>query len=139
MQNPSTCDYECNKAQKVSEYLDIKNCSCEKRLVGKLVLECEDEILNTTETLFNDNKVASAKNNCLIYTISLLIICLLLLFVICVNSSYYYTKYQLKQLFNNISVKLGKTEYNKYIIKWRIITIKNIHILKIVHVIISMT
>ena len=41
---------EWNKECKIDEYLDIKNCSWEKRLVGKLVLECEDEILNTSET-----------------------------------------------------------------------------------------
>ena len=44
MWNPSTCDCECNKACKIDEYLDIKNCSCEKCLIGKLLLECEDEI-----------------------------------------------------------------------------------------------
>ena len=43
------CDCECNKTCKIDKYLDIKNCSCEKRLVGKLVFECEREILNTTE------------------------------------------------------------------------------------------
>ena len=31
------CDCEYNKACKIDEYLDIKNCSCEKRLIGKLV------------------------------------------------------------------------------------------------------
>ena len=39
MCNPSTCDCECNEAYKIDEYLDIKNCSCEKRLIGKLVLQ----------------------------------------------------------------------------------------------------
>ena len=39
--NLSTCDCECNKACKIDEYLDNKNCLCEKRLIGKLVLECE--------------------------------------------------------------------------------------------------
>ena len=48
--NPSTCDCECNKASKIYEYLDIKTCSCKNRLIGKLVLACEDEILSTTET-----------------------------------------------------------------------------------------
>ena len=52
--NPSTCDCECNKACNFDEYLDIKNCSCKKRLIGKLVLECEDETSNTTVTLLND-------------------------------------------------------------------------------------
>ena len=36
--NLSTCDCHCNKACKIDEYLDIKNCSCEKRLIGNLVL-----------------------------------------------------------------------------------------------------
>ena len=46
----------CNKACKTDVYLDIKNYSYEKVLVGKLVLECEDEMFNTTETLLNDKK-----------------------------------------------------------------------------------
>ena len=50
MWNPSTCDCECNKAYKVDDYLYIENCSCQKRLIGKLGLQCEDEISNTIET-----------------------------------------------------------------------------------------
>ena len=30
MENPSACDYECNKACKVDKYLNTKNCSCKK-------------------------------------------------------------------------------------------------------------
>ena len=45
MWNPSTCGFKCNKACKIEEYLDIKKSSCEKHLIRKLVLECEDEIL----------------------------------------------------------------------------------------------
>ena len=71
------CGCECNKACKIDEYLDIKNCSCEKRLIDKLVLECEDEILSKTETLLNDKKVANSKSNSLMHTISLVIISLL--------------------------------------------------------------
>ena len=29
MWNPSTCDWECDKACKIDKYLDIKNCSCD--------------------------------------------------------------------------------------------------------------
>ena len=36
--NPSRCDCEYNKACKIGEYLDIKNCLCKKRFFGKLVL-----------------------------------------------------------------------------------------------------
>ena len=42
IRNPSTCDAECNKACKIDENLGIKKFLCEKRLIGKLVLECED-------------------------------------------------------------------------------------------------
>ena len=56
MWNPRKCDCECNKACKIDEYLDIKNCSCKKHLIGKLVLACDDEILNKTETSFDNKK-----------------------------------------------------------------------------------
>ena len=54
MWNPSTCDSECNNACKIDEHLDTKNNI--KRLIGKLVLGCEDKILNTTETSPDDKK-----------------------------------------------------------------------------------
>ena len=47
---------KCNNAYKSDEFLNIKNCYCKERLVGKIMLECEDEILNTNETLLNDEK-----------------------------------------------------------------------------------
>ena len=56
MWNHTTCNCECNKTCKISEYLDTKNCLCKKRLFGKLVLACEHMILNTTETSLNDKK-----------------------------------------------------------------------------------
>ena len=49
----------------VGEYLNTKNCSCKERLIGKLVLDCEDELLNTTETLLDDKKVICGRNSCL--------------------------------------------------------------------------
>ena len=51
MWNPSTCNCRCNKACKIDENLDSKNCyvNC-LSLIGKLLLEREDETLNTTET-----------------------------------------------------------------------------------------
>ena len=50
MWNPRTYDCKCNEACKINKYLYIKNYSYRKRLFGKLVLACEDEILNTTVT-----------------------------------------------------------------------------------------
>ena len=54
MFSPSMCDCECNKAPKIDEHLDTKN--NKKRLIGKLVLGCEDKILNTTETSPDDKE-----------------------------------------------------------------------------------
>ena len=56
MWSPCTCYCKFNKECKIlnDEYLDTKNCCCKKCLIDKLVLECEDEILNTTENLLND-------------------------------------------------------------------------------------
>ena len=69
MWNPSTCDCEYNKACKIYEYLDIKNCSCKKRLISKLVLACDNKILNTTETSLDNKNITCEKNNCFIHTI----------------------------------------------------------------------
>ena len=65
--NPNTPYCECNKACKIDEYCGIRNCSCKKHRTGKSVLEWEDEILNITEILLNDKKVACAKNNCIFH------------------------------------------------------------------------
>ena len=81
MWNPSPWDCGCNKTCGIDEYLGIKNCSCEEYLFDKLVLTCEDDILNTTDTSLNGKKVTGEKRNCLILTIYLVIICLLLLIV----------------------------------------------------------
>ena len=48
----------------------IKTCSFERCKIGKLVLECENEILNTTATSLNDKIVTLKKKICLINTIS---------------------------------------------------------------------
>ena len=48
MWNPNNFECECSKTWKLDELLAIKKCSCEKRLFGKLVLGCEDEVWNTT-------------------------------------------------------------------------------------------
>ena len=61
MCNTSTCDCDYNMVCESDEYLDIINYLCEKCLFDKLVLACEDEILNTTETSYDDKKVMFVK------------------------------------------------------------------------------
>ena len=106
MWNPSSYDYECNKACKIDEYLDNKNFCCKKHIIGKFVLERVDEILNITDT--TDERVAYGKSNCFIHTISLVIICLLLLVAIYVCCCFYYKEYRSKQLFHDMDTKLEK-------------------------------
>ena len=84
-------DYDCNTACKIDEYLDIKNCSCEKCVFGKLVLVCKDEILKATETSLDNEKVTCEKKNCLIQTTSLVILCSFLVFM-SISCYYYYTR-----------------------------------------------
>ena len=95
--NPSTCNWECNKVCKINKYLHIKHCSCEIPLFCKLVIAYEDGILNTTVTSPVDERVTCAKNNCLIYTISLVIICLLLLVTNSISWHYYYTTHCIRK------------------------------------------
>ena len=56
MRNPRTYDYKCNRTSKIDEYLYLENFLCRERLISKLVLEGENEILNTTETSPDDKK-----------------------------------------------------------------------------------
>ena len=91
MWNFSTYDCECNKASKIDEYLDIKDCSWKKRVSGKSLLVCENQILNTMKPhllITVAREVTCEKNNCLIYTIS---------FVISASCCYYQIKYWLKK------------------------------------------
>ena len=95
--NPKVCDCKCGKVCKINKYLNIKNCSCKKCPFLKLVLACEDEILNATDTSFKHKKVTREKNNCLIHTNSFAIISLLLLVIICISCYYYRTLHWIKK------------------------------------------
>ena len=61
MWNSSTCSCRSNKTCKIDEHLDIKTCWYKKRN-SMLIIACEDEILNTTETSADDNKITREKN-----------------------------------------------------------------------------
>ena len=58
--NPNNCEFECDKLCDVGEYLHYKNCKCRKRLVDKLVEECneivEDVNLSKITLAENENK-----------------------------------------------------------------------------------
>ena len=50
------CECKCDKLGDVGEYLDCVNCICRKRLIDRLILGREAEILIATEALFDDKK-----------------------------------------------------------------------------------
>ena len=54
---PSNCEYEYYRSCDFSEYLDYKNCKCNKRLRDKLVEECNENInqLKIAEVSLTEN------------------------------------------------------------------------------------
>ena len=56
--NPSNCECKCDKSCDVGKYLDYENCKCRKRLVDKLVDECDGNINEEVKILDNN------ENNC---------------------------------------------------------------------------
>ena len=63
--NPSNCECECDKSCDVGEYLDYENCKCRKRLVDKLVDECDENIDEVKIVSESKNKC----NSCILYIV----------------------------------------------------------------------
>ena len=63
--NPSNCECECDKSCHVGEYLDYKNCKCRKKLVNKLVEEC-NEIIEEVK-IVSENKIKYS--SCILYIV----------------------------------------------------------------------
>ena len=61
--NPSSCEWECDKLCDVGEYLDYKNCRWRKRLIDKLVEECNENI-DGNEMTYNGTLNAIPLNDC---------------------------------------------------------------------------
>ena len=57
---PSNCKCECDKSCDIGEYLDYENCKCRKRLVDKLIEECNENIEETSFIKIN---------SCIIYIV----------------------------------------------------------------------
>ena len=66
--NPSNCECECNKACDFSEYLDYKNCKCKKRLVDKLIDEC-NETIDEEKSTPPENENSYKCNFCTVYIV----------------------------------------------------------------------
>ena len=61
--NPSNCECECDKSCDVGEYLGYESCKCRKRLIDKLVEQC-NEIFEEVE-IIGKNKCSA----CVLYVV----------------------------------------------------------------------
>ena len=75
--NPSNCECECDKSCDIGEYLDYENCKCKKRLVDKLVDECNETVkeVKLANIIFaeNENENSYKCTPCIVYIALLLI------------------------------------------------------------------
>ena len=69
--NPSNSECECDKSCDVGEYLDYENCKCRKRLVDKLVQECNE---NIDEAKLTKIALFEHKNKCVCYYTVLIVL-----------------------------------------------------------------
>ena len=85
--NPSNCECECDKSCDVGEYLDYENCKCRKRLVNKLVEECNE---NTGEAKFTEIALLEHKNESACYnTVCIVLVVIVLTIGISIYFVYY--------------------------------------------------
>ena len=88
--NPSNCEYECDKSCDVGEYLDYENCQCRKRLVDKLVQECNE---NIEEAKLSEIALFEHKNECTCYYTLFLVLSVIFL-TICTEIGAYFVYYK---------------------------------------------
>ena len=69
--SPSNCEYECDKKCDVGEYLDYENCKCRKKLVDKLVDECNETIkeVKLAKIALAENENSYKCSSCTVYTV----------------------------------------------------------------------
>ena len=66
--NPSNYECECDKSCDIVEYLDYQNCKYRKRLVDKLVDECDENVDEET-SLVEINSTKCKHNSCILYVV----------------------------------------------------------------------
>ena len=107
MRNPSTCECQCDKWCKPGQYLDLKNCVCKNKLVGRLISECTC-IINET-TMNNDIDNNTARFNAITYVfIGLFLLTLVICFCVFPYFKWFKGKYTTN---NKIYTYNYKNEY----------------------------
>ena len=74
--NHSNCEYECDKACDIGEYLDYEHCKCRKKLVDKLVDEFAETIekVKLAKITLAENEISSKCSSFTVYIV-LMIVC----------------------------------------------------------------
>ena len=69
--NPGNCEYECDKACDVGEYLDYEYCKCRKTIIDKLVDECTETIeeVKLARMTLAENENSYKCSSCTMYTV----------------------------------------------------------------------
>ena len=128
IRNPSNCKCACDKSCNFCEYLDYEKCRCRKRLIDKLIDECNENFEETSLIKINSTKCKS--NSCIKY-----IVLFLILFTTNIriatyfiyyeylnhnekNISKYDYGYQRKNYNNNNYYYYNYNNYNNNNIKW---------------------
>ena len=99
--NPSNCDCEYDKSCDFGEYLDYENCKCRKRLVDKLVEECNE---NIDETKLAEIALFEHKNEGKCYYKVLIVLAVIALAIsIGLGAYFVYYKY-MSRIKENVSI-----------------------------------
>ena len=88
--NPSYCKCERDKSFDLDEYLDYKKCKCRKRLVDKLVEECNE---NIDEEKLTKIDLFEHKNDCVCNYIVFIVFSVIAL-RICIGIGAYFVYYK---------------------------------------------
>ena len=88
--NPSNCECECDKSCDVGEYLDYENCKCKKRLVDKLIDECNE---NIDEAKLTEIALFEHSNECACYYTVFIVLAVIVL-RICIGIGTYFVYYK---------------------------------------------
>ena len=99
--NPNNSECECDKSCDFGEYLHYENCKCRKRLVDKLVEECNE---NSDEAKLAEIVLFKHKNEWVCYYIVFIVLGVLVLIIYIGISTYFvYYKY-MNRIKENVSV-----------------------------------
>ena len=100
--NPSNCKCECDKSCDFGEYLDYENCKCRKKLIDKLVEDCNE---NIDEEKLTEIALFEHKNECgCYYTVFVVLGVIVIIICIVISTFFVYYKYMNRNNKENIFV-----------------------------------